>query len=259
MDTAVDKTQKPLPSQNAKFHRNTWNASCVPGAVCYAAHEIKPAAWGSHAGSKPPPITTAPRNAREAGRGPGCLPGAHVSPALKALSRHLAPGCRPRNSGQSRSGPLSGSRGQRTEPEPGPPGVINVPTPPQPGAASISSESPRVPGRGKSVSLKHSIRRQNRTPPQACPPTQHGCLSGQRQLSIPPQASVSCSRALAGVEVAPHFPGPWGDCLALEPTVAKEPPDKLVFRPPVPPPPDGTLYPTAPTEPAQGVRGAGEN
>lgn len=184
--------------------------------------------------------------------------GALVSPALKTLSRHLAPGYRSRNSGQFPSGPLSGPRGQRTELEPGPPSVVNAPTPPQPGAASISSESPGVPGRGKSVSLEHSLRRQNRTPPQACPPTQPSCLSGQRQLTIYPQASVSCSRALAGVEVAPHFPGPWGDCLALEPTVAKEPPDKLVFRSPVTPPPDGTLHPTAPTEPAQGVRGAGE-
>ena len=83
-------------------------------------------------------------------------------------------------------------------------------------ASSISSESPGVPGRGRSVSLEHSIRRQSSTPSQACPPTQHSCLCCQEPLTIHPRLSIACARALAGVESAPHFPGPWGDHLSLK-------------------------------------------
>lgn len=184
-----------------------------------AVPEINPTAWSSHAHGKPLPsvkvrrVTPERWNMAQGGSW-------SLLPALKTLSRHRAPVCRRRNRGQSPSGASSGSQGQRAELEPGPAGVVNVPTLPQSGAASISPESPGVPGRGKPVSLECSKRRRGRTPPRACPPSQDGCLSGQRQPTIHPQASASCSRALAGVETTPHFPGPWGDCLALEPTVA---------------------------------------
>lgn len=66
------------------------------------------------------------------------------------------------------------------------------------------------------MSLEHSIRRQSSTPSQACPSTQHSCLCCPEQLTIHPWLSITCAGALAGVESAPHFPGPWGDHLSLE-------------------------------------------
>lgn len=67
-------------------------------------------------------------------------------PALKTLGRHLATVYRLRNQGQSPSGALSGSQGQRAELEPGPPGVINVPTPSVWGGQHPRVQEPLVEG-----------------------------------------------------------------------------------------------------------------
>lgn len=85
--------------------------------------------------------------------------------------------------------------GAKTELEHRPPSAINVPAPPQSGASSISSESARLPGRGWSVSLEHSIKK-----PQAFPPTQDDCLSCQEQFTVYPWACITCASTLAGVD-----------------------------------------------------------
>lgn len=100
-------------------------------------------------------------------------------------------------------------------------------------------------------------RRIGLTPPRACPPSQDGCLSGQRQPTIHPQASASFQGPGWGGNHS-TFSRPLGRLLGIGAHSGLKSPQKGVQALLCPPTPRQNPLPRAPTEPAQGVRGAGK-